>query len=110
METKNEKYSYENLKAVARFLESSVYPSLARTLRDANAADAISYNREFRKIFMNKFAKDLWRNNPLHPERGHECFCDGRRFDTVVGEPRPPPDDTFPWGMTRERAAVIIQV
>lgn len=109
MEIKNKKVN-ENLTRVGKFLESSVYPSLIRVLDEADRANAISYNRKFRQIFMNRLAEDLWYNNPLHPERERTSVCN-MPF-TVVSDSGDGlrPSETFSWGMTRDQAAIIIQV
>lgn len=110
MEVKNGKKTNSNVVRVGNCLETSLYVSLARVLRDANEADAISFNRKFRKIFMNKLAEDLWYNNPLHPERQQTTVCDMPFAVIDGGDGLPRLARAFSWGMTREQAAIIIQV
>lgn len=109
MAVKNKKVN-ENLTRIGKLLESSVYPSLLRVLDEADRANAISYNRKFRQIFMNRFAEDLWYNNPLHPERERTSVCN-MPFSVVSnsGDGLRTPE-TFSWGMTHDQAATIIQV
>lgn len=104
MEVNNKKVNVD-LDRIGRCLESSVYPSLMRVISDAHQADVISVSQRFRQIFMYRLAEDLWYNNPMHPERKNTSnsnmpFGDGLR----------PPAGTFSWGMTRNQAAIIIQV
>lgn len=89
-------------------LESTIYPSLVRVLGEAHRADAISFSHTFRQIFMNRLAEDLWNNNPLHPQRQSSSVCNMPFTAVNSGGLRPP--STFSWGMSRNRAAVIIQV
>lgn len=105
----NEKL-HKSLDRVSRCLESSLYPALTRVLGEAQKADAISYNHKFRQIFMNRLAEELWRNNPLCPERKYTSVrgmsfgatnrdADGSRVPRL-----------FSWGMSRNQAATVIQV
>lgn len=103
---KNNTYVY--LTRIEECLESTIYPSLARVLGEAHRADAISFNHKFRQIFMNLLAEDLWNNNPSHPERESLSVCNMSFTAVNSGGLRPP--STFSRGMSRNRAAVIIQV
>lgn len=110
MEVKNGKKTNSNAIRVGNCLETSLYVSLARVLRDANEADAISFNRQFRTIFMNKLAEDLWYNNPQHPERQQTTVCSTPLAVSDGGDGLPRLARAFSWGMTRQRAAIVIQV
>lgn len=96
------------LTRIGGYLESTIYPSLVRVLGEAHRADAISHNHKFRQIFMNRLAEDLWNNNPLHLKRESTSICN-LPF-TAVSRDGLRPASTFSWGMSRNRAATIIQV
>lgn len=98
-----------DLERISEHLESSVYPSLDRVLGEAYGADAISFNNEFRKIFMNRLAEDLWYNNPLHPER-KSSVCRPPFAAAAVGGVGLQRRQPFSWGMSRDQAATIVQV
>lgn len=102
------KNTYAYLTRINECIESTIYPSLVRVLREAQRADAINHSHKFRQIFMNRLAEDLWNNNPLHPERGSLSVCNMPFNAVSSGGLRPP--SAFSWGMSRNRAATIIQV
>lgn len=107
MEVKNRKAN-DYLMRLSKCLESSIYPSLIRVLVEADKANAISYNHKFRQVFMNRFAEDLWHNNPLYPERERTSVCN-MPFAMVSGDGLQSPQN-FSWGMSQDQAATIIQV
>lgn len=94
-------------KRLLECLENSLNASLGRVLFQAHSANAISYNRNFRGIFLNRLAEDLWYHNPLHPEREKTSICD---MPFVADSNSDNERYTFTWGMSRNRAATIIQV
>jgi hypothetical protein len=106
MDANNDKNS--NINRIEKCLESLLYPSLVRVLDDAYKSDAINYSHKFRQIFMNRLVEDLWKNNPLHPERKNSNICN-MPFSTFSSDQLRPPR-TFSWGMSRNQAAIIIQV
>ncbi|VVC46131.1 Hypothetical protein CINCED_3A002481 [Cinara cedri] len=108
MEAKNYKKTNSNVISVGECLETPLYMSLTRVLGNANEQNAISFNRKFRQIFMNRLAEDLWYNNPLHPERQNTSVCN-MPFVVGDGNELPTLPHTF-WGMTRQEAAIVIQV
>jgi len=105
MNAKNNKVNFMRL---SKSLEFSLYPSLVRVLSEAHKADAISYNHKFQKIFMDRLAEDLWYNNPLYPERERTSVCN-MPFAEVRNYLSQTPY-TFSWGVSRDQAAIIIQV
>lgn len=107
MEAKDEN---ANITHIERCLKSSLYPSLVRVLGDAHKSDAINYSHEFRQMFMNKLAEDLWYNNPLHPERKSSFICDMPLAAFGSDQRRPRQSQTFSCCMSRDQAAIIIQV
>lgn len=109
MEAKRKRADGANLARIGRCLETCLYPSLVRVLGEAHGAGAINHSHKFRRIFLNKLAEDLWLNNPLHPERVGTPVCD-MPFATVGGADGPRPPSPFSWGMSRDQAAIAIQV